>query len=138
MSLLDKLFNDAYYEMKNFEKDGKIYELLEIKTFKKAVMKLAYKEKVENYNLMTYSIKGLEDYEKKSRSNEKIHFIGFIIMLFPTLAMCFFFESIRNVILFLLLIFINLCVNFYPVCLQRYNRIRIRKVLSRKKGSQNQ
>ncbi|MBZ2174458.1 hypothetical protein K8M07_04285 [Schnuerera sp. xch1] len=77
MKLLNKIFNDKYYSIKNFEQEGKIYEILGVKWFKRMLLHIA-----------------------RNRKNE----VPF-----------------------------NVITNIYPIFLQRYNRIRIKRVLQKMK-----
>lgn len=129
MTFLNKLFNEKYFRIKQFEKDGKVYEIIGIKAYKKNILHLTMGKKLSNYNLTNYSIEGLKDFEKITRYNEKYHFIAFFPTLLFTLALCYFSGYIGRTFYILLSILVNIYGNFYPICLQRYNRIRINKIL---------
>jgi hypothetical protein len=67
LNVLDKIFNENYYEIKSFEKDGRIYEYLGVKSFREALLHIAKYRKNEipfkNYFLKEYSIDALKKYE---------------------------------------------------------------------------
>jgi len=73
----------------------------------------------------TDKINELYKYERKTRNYEWRHIIGVIIFILLTFMLnrkLTFFDLVFLPIL-------NLYVNIYPIFLQRYNRIRIIKVL---------
>ena len=131
MNILGKLFNERYYKTKQFEQDGKIYKYMGIHIYKKIIMCQVKNKKVNNYNLMTYSINGIKNFERESRYNEKVHMIIAIPMLLLMLFMCFFTKDILDVLKTISILLLNIFVNIYPICLQRYNRIRINRILNR-------
>jgi hypothetical protein len=135
MNLLDKLFSEKYYEIRKFEQNGEIYEYLRIKIYKNMMMSIAKNRSDEipfnNYFLKRYSIDGLKEFENKSRKSEKSHVIIATLMLLYTVRISIFIDSIWDSIFLLFFIVVNIVTNIYPIFLQRYNRIRIRKVLNR-------
>lgn len=133
MAFSNMLFNENYFKAKQFEKSGKIYERIGIKIYKRMIMHLTMRKKIGNYNLMNYSVDELKYFEKITRYNEKYHVIAFFFTLFFILIISFFSNSIIGNFCILICILCNIFGNFYPICLQRYNRIRINKVLSKLK-----
>ena len=128
MNLLFKVFNDHYFRSKKFEQNNKIYNSLGIPIFKKLIMRMVKNKKVRNYNLMQFSISGLKEFEYQSRINEIKHIIIAILMIFISIGLC----CVHSYIKALLLLVMNIILNIYPICLQRYNRIRINKILNNK------
>lgn len=135
MRVLDKVFNENYYQIKHFEQSGKIYEYLGIKSFRKALLYIAKHRKNEipfkNYFLKEYSIDALKKYEQMSRKSEKSHVIIAIVMLLYMVRIGVFIDSIFDSVFLLFFTIVNIVTNIYPVFLQRYNRIRIKKVLDK-------
>ena len=136
MKLFNNIFSDKYYETRYFERDGKIYEYIGIRMFKKIIMYQVKNRKVENYNIIKLSLDGLISFEKKTRDNEKIHVILGIYMLVFTILIGLLVSIFTNnffAIFSIIIGFIigNIIGNIYPICLQRYNRIRINKILNR-------
>lgn len=114
----------------------KFYEKIGIKHFKKFVMWLEAKlipdpeyRKVGNYNLKAKNLESVKQFKKMLLLNGTIHFIIGIV----TIACIVKKISNSTVVSFPMIIFI-ICffVNLYCVLLQRYNWIRISKVLKKK------
>ena len=67
----------------------------------------------------------LYKYERKTRNYEWRHIIGAIVFI----LLIFLLDRKLTLIDWIILTFLNLYINIYPIFLQRYNRIRIIKVL---------
>lgn len=123
---------DFYFKPKSVEmrNNGKIYELLGVKYFKRFVTKLRERTSDErtqdNYFLQSRTEEGLKDFVSKTRYNEGVHLIGTLV-------------SATSLTLgrlggdpFALIVGIPLtAINAYCVLTQRYNRARIENVLDR-------
>ncbi len=121
-----------YFKPKNFEffRDKPIYELIGIKTYKKYLPTtgdiVRKRKKITQIKISrTDKITELYKYEKKTRNYEWRHIIGAIIFILLT----FVLNKKLTVFDWVFLPILNLYVNIYPIFLQRYNRIRIIKVL---------
>jgi len=116
----------------------KFYEIIGVKYFKKFLMWLEAKlipepeyRKVANYNLKSNNLTAVKQFKKMLILNGTIHFIVGIYTIvcigINILNERFFsFSSIVFAICFLL--------NLYCILLQRYNWLRIAKVLNKKKN----
>ena len=121
-----------YFEPKTFEFYGgkTIYEMVGIKTYKKYLPTtgdiIRKRRKITQIKISNSGkLKELYKYERKTRNYEWRHIIGAIIFILLTLMInrkLTFFDWIFLPVL-------NLYINIYPIFLQRYNRIRIIKVL---------
>jgi len=135
LNLLDKIFNDNYFGIKKFERDGKIYENIGVKWFKKFLLNLAKKRRHErpfkNYFIKENSIDGLIDFEKRTRKSEMAHVIIVIVILAYQVRMIIFIDGVSDIIFLLFFTVLNIIANLYPICLQRYNRIRINRVIQK-------
>lgn len=135
MNILDKIFDEKYYKIKHFEQDGKIYEYLGIKRFRKALLHIAKDRKDEvpfkNYFLTEYSVNAIKKYEQMSRKSEKSHVIIATVMLLYTVRIGVFIKDIFDIMFLLFFTLVNIITNIYPIFLQRYNRIRIQKILNK-------
>jgi hypothetical protein len=133
LKILDGIFNNKYYRIKHFEREGKIYESLGIKWFKKLLLKIARSRKNEapfnRYFLKELSIEGIIEFENKSKKSERSHVIIAIIILVYQFRIIIFLEGISDVLFLLFFTVLNVLTNIYPIFLQRYNRIRIKRVL---------
>ncbi|MBK6574269.1 MAG: hypothetical protein IPP06_16870 [Saprospiraceae bacterium] len=121
-----------YFSPKTFEfyRDRTIYDLIGIKIYKKYLPTtgdiVRQKRKITQIKISnTGKINELYKYERKTRNYEWRHVIGAIIFVGLTLMLY------RKLTIFdwIFLPILNLYLNFYPIFLQRYNRIRIIKVL---------
>lgn len=124
---------------KNKNLEMKIYELLGIKIFRKMVFSLAYiinlpkkrkltKEEWENYNNKTSNynigkVKDLDDvkkYKKQMYLNASIHTLGLFLCIVDLL--------LGGLDVFFIIMTL---INVYCVMLQRYNIIRLNKVIKK-------
>jgi len=127
-----------YFRPKKFEyyRDITIYELIGIKLYKKYLPTtgdlVRRRRKIKQINLGSSNrYEELYRYERKTRNYEFRHIIGAILFI----LFRFLFDSqLRlTVIDFTLLPAMNLYINIYPIFLQRYNRIRILRILKKNK-----
>ncbi len=122
-----------YFRPKKFElyKDKTIYDLLGIKWFKKYLFTdgdlVRQWRKVKSINSGKNKFDELYEAEKETKKYEIIHLI-FVLIFVLIVGLKF-----RNItpLNWIIILLINLYANIYPICLQRYNRIRIIKVLTR-------
>lgn len=121
-----------YFKPKTFEfyRDKTIYEWIGIKTYKKYLPTTGdIVRKRRNITQIKISrtdkIKELHKYERKTRNYEWRHLMGMIIFILLTCMLN------RKLTAFdwVFLPFLNLFINVYPIFLQRFNRIRIIKIL---------
>lgn len=123
-----------YFKPKTFEicRNRIIYELIGIKVYKKYLPTtgdiVRKRRKITQIKIGAVDkIDELYKYERQTRNYEWRHLIGLLIFILLTLLI----ERKFMVFDWLFLTVLNLCVNIYPIFLQRYNRIRIIKVLER-------
>ncbi len=123
-----------YFKPKKIEyyRDKTIYDFIGIKIFKKYLPTsgdlVSRKRQIKHIDLTKANrFEELYRYELKTRNYEWRHIIGAIIFV----AIRFLFDSnLRLTVLdFTILPIMNLYINIYPIFLQRYNRIRILKIL---------
>jgi hypothetical protein len=118
---------ELYFRPKKWEGNGKIYEVFGVLIFKNFVIKLGRKtgqksNQPNNYYLWDKSMEGIKLFERKTRYNELMHAVGIIL---PIVGLVMYHNDLfTKVILWFVLI-----VNIHPFLLQRYNRIRIYKLL---------
>ena len=130
MKLRQQIF--LYFKPKTFEfyRDRTIYELIGIKIYKKYLPTtgdiVGQRRKITQIKISTaYKIYELYKYERQTRNYEWRHLIGVLIFILLTLLI----DRKFTVFDWALLTVLNLYINIYPIFLQRYNRIRIIKVL---------
>ena len=121
-----------YFKPKKFEffRDKPFYELIGIKTYKKYLPTtgdiVRKRRKITQIKISrTDKITELIKYEKKTRNYEWRHIIGAIVFILLT----FILDRKLTFFDWVFLPTLNLYINIYPIFLQRYNRIRIIKVL---------
>ena len=112
-----------YYAMKRFEKDGRIYEFIGVRYFKRLVAKgpLAMLASIRFQGKRAL----LDHLYQETLWGEAVHLVMFLIIL--GLALYSLLRRWYDVVTYLMVC--NTVVNFYPVILQRYNRFRIEKVI---------
>jgi hypothetical protein len=76
---------------------------------------------------VTSSLHSLRRYEQKTRLNESIHLIGFLG--FAVLAASKFASGSLTVFGLTVALVLNLILGLWPVVLQRYNRLRLYRVI---------
>jgi hypothetical protein len=124
--------------MKNYFKPKKIefyrgqtiYEYVGIKFYKKYLpitgdIARKWRNIIQIKLNKSERINGLYKYERETRKNELRHIFGTILFV----GLIFITEKKLTSFDILFLTALNLYINIYPIFLQRYNRIRIIKVL---------
>ena len=126
----------GYFRPKAFESygDSTVYNLIGIKFYKKYLPTtgdlVRRWRKIKQIEIgKANQIAELYRYERKTRTYEWRHLIGAFVFVVLT----FFIERKLTVLNWILLPFLNLVINIYPIFLQRYNRIRIVNILKRNK-----
>ncbi|MCM8774560.1 MAG: hypothetical protein NC820_07510, partial [Candidatus Omnitrophica bacterium] len=126
-SPLRQIFS-SYFRPKSFEKDGRLYEKLGIKRFKKYVLLSG----MANADRFIRSEETLKELLRFTKEREIAYLLGFVTLtaitiltpiIMPTIyfsVICSVFTTTTNVIFYL-----------YPLMLQRYNRIKIYRILGR-------
>lgn len=123
-----------YFKPKKFEfyRDVTIYNLIGIRLYKKYLPTtgdiVRKRRKIIQIGTgKTGIITELYNYEKKTRNYEFRHIIGAVIFI----VLVFLLDRKLTVYDWIFLPVLNLYINIYPIFLQRYNRIRIIKVLQK-------
>ncbi len=121
--------SDRYFEPKSFEKDGRIYEKLGVKIFKRAYVDFINK----HFNLGILrgrDDRSLEKCIKYTKKYERVHTFG--LLPFYTAFTAFDLLDKDYVGAGVWTAF-NLLINIYPIMLQRYNRGRLYNTLEQVK-----
>jgi len=121
-----------YFEPKTYEFYGgkTIYERVGIKTYKRYLPTtgdiIRKRRKITQIKISNSGkLEELYEYERKTRNYEWRHIIGAIIFIVLTVMI----DRKLTILDWIFLPILNLYVNIYPIFLQRYNRIRIIRVL---------
>ncbi len=118
---------ELYFRPKAWEGEGAIYKMLGVLVFKKIATKVFPKSHAKtarpnNYYLWQKTVAGLRAYEKRTRYSETIHLVGIIVPIIGLII------GNQELPVQLILWFLS-GLNIYPILLQRYNRIRLYRVL---------
>jgi hypothetical protein len=118
-------FPEWYYRPANFEKSGRVYELSGVRLFRKLVRRgpLHILAPAMEYTGQRAYLPSLE---QETRIAESIHLIAF----FATLLLIVFAMIKGRLGSAGWLLLFNVLLNVYPMALQRYNRIHLKKLLS--------
>ena len=95
-----------------------VFKKIMTRVFRKSHARTA---RPNNYYLWQKTVAGLRAYEKRTRYSETIHLVG----IAPIISLII---GIHELPVHLIMWFI-FGLNFYPILLQRYNRIRLYRVL---------
>ena len=133
LKILDKVFNDNYYRIKEFEQDGEIYKKLGVNKFKRVLLRIAIKRRNEipfkNYFLNNFSNEGLIEFKDRTKKSERAHVILGVIFFIYQLRIIIFMDGIVDFAFFIFFSVINIVTNLYPIFLLRYNRSRIERII---------
>jgi hypothetical protein len=128
-----KKMTDWYFEPTDLEKQGKVYELIGMKKFKKGLLKLTSKlgrvkdgTKGSNYYMDDISLESIKRFEKKTRFNETVHVITDMPAIYFAIDQFAKGEYAVGLILSLIAL-----PSLYLAGLQRYNRARIYDIVDR-------
>lgn len=112
--------------------EGAIYEFLGVRFFKKYLLPT---ELLVNRLRGGKAMQGGQDIraqlkrlEWETKRNEVIHLMALLLIAYLLLAR----SQQLSVLQWLLIFAINLYVNVYPIFLQRYNRVRLIRILGRR------
>ena len=133
MTSLRERVSELYFRPKGVEFDGRIYEWLAVVRFKQLLMKLVKADSsTPTPNAYVLGGRGLEKllaFEGRTRRSEAIHLLG-LIFSFVLLALAAsrraWGPGVAGIVVFV--------ANFPCFILQRYNRIRLLRVLDRERN----
>lgn len=117
-----------YFDLRDFERDGRFYERLGIRWFKRFATDGDFWNKLRRQSDPSFKkVKGLNsaiEWEARTRRNEVIHLCSLVVGL----AIVAWLYS-RNEVAWLVAMFFVLVIwEIYPIMLQRYNRARIWRI----------
>jgi len=133
MSIVETLLildlKSSYFNSHPIEAEGKIYKYLGVHYFRKLLVLIGWEKSRKKETPIRKSLILLEYYEYRTRASEFGHGIIAIIVAVVTLYVAIEYSFKETIWLIILNIFLNL----YPIMSQRYNRPRVRRVISRPK-----
>lgn len=112
-----------YLKPRSFEKSGKLYERLGIRTYRKYFP-------IQHERIRSTSTQDLLDYENETSYLEEMH-LSCLIVTAPTNVSLF---THGHYVIGAVVTALNVLVNVYPIMLQRYNRSRITNILERRES----
>lgn len=119
---------DLYFRPMRIEKwqNGKLYELLGIKIFKKVCVYIGHQFRWDSYFIGDGTLEGLKAYEKRTKINETIHSPLTLLLTYQIISFLVEGSYIGAVIIGPIWF-----LNALPTALQRYNRVKVGSVLNR-------
>ncbi len=121
-----------YFKPKTFElyRGKTIYEWVYIQTYKKYLLTISNiigkrKKITQTKSTKAEKLEALYKYERKTRNYEWRHLLGILLFILLTIII----DKKMTLFDWIFLPILNLYVNVYPIFLQRYNRIRVIRIL---------
>jgi len=119
-----------YFDLWDFERDGRFYERLGIRRFKRFAAQGDYWNQRRRSSDPSFRIvKNLDsaiEWEARTRSNEFLHLCSLVVGL--TIAVWLYFRD--EYAWLVAMAFVVIIWDIYPIMLQRYNRARIWRIRS--------
>ncbi|MBW8684766.1 glycosyl-4,4'-diaponeurosporenoate acyltransferase CrtO family protein [Chitinophaga rhizophila] len=119
-------FTSPYYNAKQWERGGKVYEALGVNVFRKLLVLVGWEKLNKKSNPVEKGAEALAKLHNQTKKSE----LGHIIILFIVAGFNVFVAFRFGVLHSMWLLVLNILFNFYPIVLQRYNRPRIQRALS--------
>lgn len=123
---LNSPLTSPYYDEKEWEQNGKIYERLGINFFRKLLVLIGWEKVIRKAFPIEKNNQALVKLYHQTKKSELDHLIILFIVLGFNVFVAFKFGVIKS----LSLLILNILLNLYPIFLQRYNRPRIRKAVN--------
>jgi hypothetical protein len=132
-----RLRNLPIFDLCDFERDGRLYERLGIRWFKRLVPQRAYWNQRRGSSDSSFkkitNVAAAIEWEARTRSNEFVHLCSLIVGLAIVVWLYFRGEyAWLGAVVFAVIIW-----DIYPIMLQRYNRARIWRIKSSMLRRQN-
>lgn len=121
----NELLPKKYYKLNNIKKLKSTYLFLGVNFFRYFLLLTFYKKK-NNKRYFNGTKNGIKEFDYNTRQSEFGHLIAFILI--EIIAVIFLSNNLSAI--FLWLQPINIFLNFYPIILQRFHRIKTEKILA--------
>ena len=115
----------AYYNEKEWERKGKIYEFIGINYFRKLLVLIGWEKVIRKSNPIEKNTAALMNLHHQTKKSELGHLIIWYVVLCFTVFVALQFGFLKSIWLLAL----NILLNLFPVLLQRYNRPRIERAI---------
>lgn len=122
---LNSPLNSFYYDEKQWEKNGQIYEHLGINVFRKMLVWTGWEKLNRKSNPVKKSTTSLIKLHHQTKKSE----LGHLIILFLVIGFNVFVAFKFGILKSLWLLILNILLNLYPILLQRYNRPRLERII---------
>ncbi|WP_442587439.1 hypothetical protein ACSBL2_15450 [Pedobacter sp. AW31-3R] len=122
---LNNPLTSPYYDEKEWEQRGKIYERFGVKIFRKLLVLIGWEKVIRKAFPIEKNNQALTKLYYQTKKSELDHLIILVIVLGFNVFVAFKFGVVKS----LWLLVLNVLLNLYPIFLQRYNRPRIRKAV---------
>lgn len=122
---LKSQFNSPYFNEREWERRGKIYESLGINFYRKLLVWTGWEKLNKKSKPVEKNAKALIHLHYRTKQDELGHIIIFFIVLGFNVFVAFKLGILKS----LWLLALNVLLNLYPIFLQRYNRPRIERVI---------
>lgn len=120
----NRLLPESYYKIKNPKLLEYLYKLLGLKYFRAILLITFWGKKNNRKKYFNGTKKGLNNFIYQTKQSEFGHLGAFFLILICSIILLF------NRLYFIVLIMtlLNIIGNVYPIILQRFHRIRIKKI----------
>lgn len=118
--------NAPYFNKKDWEKNGKIYESVGINFYRKLLVGIGWEKLGKKSKPVQKDINALMNLHYRTKQDELGHSIIMLIVLGFTIFVIIKFGILKS----LWLLILNILLNVYPILLQRYNRPRIERAIN--------
>ncbi|MBE9584138.1 hypothetical protein IM792_06740 [Mucilaginibacter sp. JRF] len=118
--------SSSYYNAKQWERGGKVYEQLGINFYRKLLVIIGWEKLNKKNNPVAKGTQTLINLHHQTKKAE----LGHLIILFIVTGFNVFVALKFGFVKSLSLLILNVLFNLYPIFLQRYNRPRIARAIS--------
>lgn len=115
-----------YYDEKEWERKGKIYEQFGVNFFRKLLVWTGWEKVIRKSFPIEHNTKALTNLYYQTKKSELDHLIILIIVFGFNVFVAYKFGVLKS----LWLLVLNVLFNLYPVFVQRYNRPRIKRAVN--------
>lgn len=125
VEVVNSPMTSAYYNEKEWERKGKIYEFIGINYFRKLLVLIGWEKVIRKSNPIEKNTAALMNLHHQTKKSELGHLIIWYVVLCFTVFVALQFGFLKAIWLLAL----NILLNLFPVLLQRYNRPRIERAI---------
>lgn len=123
---LKSQLNSTYFNQKDWEQKGKIYEYFGINVFRKLLVWIGWEKVIRKTFPIEHNTKAMANLYYQTKKSELDHLIILVIVLGFNIFVAIRFGFLSSFSLLIL----NVLLNLYPIFLQRYNRPRIERAMN--------